>query len=504
MVAFDGKLRRRIAWLNNDGGFDNAIMYARVVQAAEGLDEAKVMDVLKSLEDHWNKVWEPTSWVCSSLQKAKNAIGGLRDDVSWQLRKRIRWLNTLGGFENAIIFTKVAEAAVGLDGEKVMEILSYLENHWQRVEDPTAWVCSALRRAAAGGNNSENQGYGYGFADYSYGYADGYGDGYDERYAGSTWNDSWNDGWNNPWNNGWQQGISNQRGGGYMAIGNAPNNREALPFDEQLRRRIGWLNSYGGFENTILYSKVAEAAVGLSATKVMEILRHLENQWERIEDPTAWVCAGLNKSKIATNWGKVEHNDFTEQLFRRIRWLNGPGGFNNSLVYAKIAEAAVGTKPARAIEILKYLEGNWSKVGDPTAWVCTSLRKAKSVSSSLNPDFDKRLRARIGWLNNAGGFENSIVYVNVAEAVVGIPAEKVMDVLKNLEERASSVKDPTAWVCVALSKLRVKNAVGKQNRNSGERPQTGSGDDLAAAGGKQRQWRKRGMADADATPAETH
>merc|ERR1712048_858737 len=61
----------------------------------------------------------------------------------------VGWLNTKGGFENKILYNKVSEAAAGLDTGKVIQVLKNLEEK-QDVNDPTAWVSSALRKEGGG------------------------------------------------------------------------------------------------------------------------------------------------------------------------------------------------------------------------------------------------------------------------------------------------------------------------------------------------------------------
>mmetsp|Transcript_95553 Transcript_95553/g.270151 ORF Transcript_95553/g.270151 Transcript_95553/m.270151 type:complete len:437 (+) Transcript_95553:139-1449(+) len=346
MASFDEKLKKRIAWLNKAGGFENSIIYTRVAEAADGLDYGKVMEILKYLEENWDKVWDATAWICSTMQKAKQASTGLNPEVDEPLRRRIRWLNNTGGFENAITYSKVAEASVGLSASKVMEVLKYLEDSWENVEDPTAWVCSALRKASG-----------------------------EAAYGADAW---WgNDTWDAPRSRGTP---SPSQGGG--------------------------------------------------------------------------TGKGSGKAKGKTRAGADSGADLDEQLRRRVRWLNGLGGFEESINYTKVAHEAEAAGPGKALELLKYLEENWQKVGDPTAWLCSSLRRARDASGGLEPDFDKQLRSRIRWLNNAGGFENTITYMKVAEAAVGVEIEKVMEILKYLEDRYEDVEDPTAWVCSALAKVR--------------------------------------------------
>merc|ERR1712187_882200 len=115
------------------------------------------------------------------------------------------------------------------------------------------------------------------------------------------------------------------------------------------------------------------------------------------------------------------------------------------------------------------LEAKKGEVKDPTAWVSAALRKAGGGSGSsigmspvsmfgggmgmygggMDVDTDEKLRKRIGWLNQNGGFENSLNYKKVSEASSGVGTSKVLDVLKSLEEKKGEVKDPTAWVTAA-------------------------------------------------------
>ena len=136
-------------WMKKQGGFKNQILYGKVAEASVGLPEHKIMRILKYLEDNYDKVWDPMRWICSSLGKARIASEGLDAATDQRLRKRIRWLNNEGGFENRIKYWRIAEAAVGMDLRIVMDILRHLQERWEWVVNPTAWICSALRRASS-------------------------------------------------------------------------------------------------------------------------------------------------------------------------------------------------------------------------------------------------------------------------------------------------------------------------------------------------------------------
>merc|ERR1719265_809589 len=67
----DRKVRRRIGWLNGEGGgFGGAINYDKVMQAAGGLPFSDVLRVLKEVEEKKAEIKDPNAWVCSALRKS--------------------------------------------------------------------------------------------------------------------------------------------------------------------------------------------------------------------------------------------------------------------------------------------------------------------------------------------------------------------------------------------------------------------------------------------------
>jgi len=185
--------------------------------------------------------------------------------------------------------------------------------------------------------------------------------------------------------------------------------------DTKLRKRIGWLNGQGGFGGAINYTKILEASGGLQFSEVFQILKNLEEKKDGVTDPTAWVCAGLRKAGGRGNVGGppmhqmdqqmggwVDPNvqwtgggnsfgtapmdtETTSKIHKRIKWLNDPARFNNSIIFEKVAEAARGLDLASALRVLKGLEEKIDQVKDPTAWAASALRKAGGGSSTAPP-----------------------------------------------------------------------------------------------------------------------
>merc|ERR1712187_831752 len=175
--------------------------------------------------------------------------------------------------------------------------------------------------------------------------------------------------------------------------------------DQNLRKRIGWLNSKGGFEGAISYNKVLEAAGGLEFTEVFAQLKQLEEKKDTVKDPTGWLVTGLRRlaqrqtvgpqfqpptmrsmappqwAPPPMAWGGPMHGAppmdeaTTSKLHKRIKWLNDKGGFNNAIVFDKVQEAAEGVQADAMMKILKELEEKKDSVTNATAYVTSALRK---------------------------------------------------------------------------------------------------------------------------------
>lgn len=413
------KLKKRVGWLNKEGGFGNNLVYDKIVEAAVGLDENSVMKILKNLEEKGASVNDPTSWVTAALRKEGGGRGGggggtwsnpaasYVDDIDRKLRKRIGWLNNQGGFQNGLMYEKVAEAAIGLEESTIMRILKNLEEKGPSVNEPTSWVTSALRKEGRSAS--------------------------------------------------WALAVPSS--------GSGPDD-----MDHRLRKRITWLNNTGGFGNEIRYDKIAEAAWGLPESTVMTILKKMEEKGaEEVKDPTAYVTSAIRKEgggvgapvaapAWANSGGNYGTDDLDRKLRKRIGWLNNQGGFDNKLLYDKISEAADGCTETILFQILKQLEEKSETVNDPNSWVTNALRKERvsgpntpSVSVGQADDALQRLGKRIRWLNN-NGFDNAIRYDEIAQFSGNASPAKIMEVLKKLEEHEGKIENPTGWVVNALKK----------------------------------------------------
>jgi len=369
----DGKVRKRVEWLNTQGGFGNSLNTTKVLQAASGADVQQVMKVLKVLEEEKDQVKDPTAYVTAGLRKlgggqrgAGGGLSGAHPSMAWsdpaavpawtpdaqfedtKLRKRIGWLNTQGGFDGAINYTKILSAAGGVEFSEIFEKLKFLEGKKGEVTDPTAWICTGLRKAAAKANTGG-------------------------AHPPMAW-----------------PGLT-----ATIAF-----TLDAQAEDAKLRKRIGWLNTQGGFDNAINYTKILSARGGVEFSEILEKLKFLEGKKGEVTDPTAWICAGLRKAAASVNTGggsppmawsgptaapafTLDAQSEDAKLRKRIGWLNTQGGFDNAINYTKILSARGNVEFSELFEKLKFLEGKKGEVTDPTAWICAGLRKAAAKVPAL-------------------------------------------------------------------------------------------------------------------------
>jgi len=287
----DGKLRKRVEWLNNQGGFGNSLDTAKVLEAASGADVQQVMKVLKDAEEKKDSVKNPTAYVTAALRKLGGGHGGAGSGaggggayppMAWagpasapawtsdaksediKLRKRVGWLNGQGGFEGAVNYTKILEASGGLEFSEVFHKLKDLEEKKGEVTDPTAWVCAGLRKAAArngstGGPPMRQM----------------------APQAPAPWSGG---GWAVP-NAQWMRGGD--------SFGAGPMDVETT---SRIHKRVKWLNDAARFDGAINFEKVTEAAVGVDLTSTLKVLKDLEEKKDQVKDPTAWATTALRKA----------------------------------------------------------------------------------------------------------------------------------------------------------------------------------------------------------------
>mmetsp|Transcript_2608 Transcript_2608/g.8032 ORF Transcript_2608/g.8032 Transcript_2608/m.8032 type:complete len:409 (+) Transcript_2608:146-1372(+) len=389
-------------------------------------------------------------------------------DPAHELRKVIWQLNTEGGFFHSLQFDRIAESAAGLPLPVVQKVLDSCAASRDDILDHNHFVCSELER---------------------------------------------------------QKQTHGGVGTVYLLPGGFGGDDSSLDQDWELWDRVKRMNTDGGFANSIRYEDIVNAARGVETSAVILILSHLEDKWQEVNDPTSWVCAALHKKRngkgakgvggkgqeggqwqpgYAEQWGQPSHDS---RISERVAWLNGEGGFGDVLKYDQIAAAAAGLDAALVMKILSHLVDRKGEVHDPTSWVCAALTKEhankgkgwqKGGGSWNEPGWgqwqghgggqwqekgggegsalDRELRRRIAWLNNEGGFNNTITYREISEAAAGLDVAVVMKLFNQLEERRAEITNPTTWIIDSLWQERdSRGCGGGSNKGSGKGSGAGKG-----------------------------
>mmetsp|Transcript_98445 Transcript_98445/g.170508 ORF Transcript_98445/g.170508 Transcript_98445/m.170508 type:complete len:263 (+) Transcript_98445:48-836(+) len=95
------------------------------------------------------------------------------------------------------------------------------------------------------------------------------------------------------------------------------------------------------------------------------------------------------------------------------------------------------------------------------------------ASKGTQKDVATKIKSTIGWYNKHGGLSEEIFYKQAGTCLQAIAPSKALSILHGLEEKASTIKDPTAWLQKAASRyapdldFKVKSTLSWYNKHGG-------------------------------------
>lgn len=134
-----------------------------------------------------------------------------------------------------------------------------------------------------------------------------------------------------------------------------------------------------------------------------------------------------------------------KKVKRTVGWYNHNGNLQQPIIYKTVRDQLESVKPRDALKILKGLEENAATIRNPTAWV-------RSAAEKLGPEADIKVRKTIAWYNMHGNLQGQITYKDVKGVLASLPAEEGLAILRSLESKATTVRDPTAWLYTAAER----------------------------------------------------
>jgi len=313
----DSKLRRRIGWLNRNGGLLAELRYDQVGAALSACGGA--MEILKALEESAPTIPDPNAYVLAAcaegggVQPQHQEIGG---EVSPEekLNKRITWMNNNLPLGEQLSFDRLAPELLALDMRQAMDVLKKLEENAGTVRDPHAWVSGAVRRLDGSGGGG----------------------------AGAR-----------------TESHSNQR-----------TNHGGGDGEERLRKRVTWLNANVSLSSQLDFDQILPSLMRLEISQAMAVLKTLEDNAQTVLDPNAFVSQAMDFALAQASTASSGDSVLDDALRKRVSWMNANVPLATPLNYDQIAPSllAIGER-TKIMEVLKGLENNAMSVPDPNEHV---------------------------------------------------------------------------------------------------------------------------------------
>jgi len=526
--AVSSKLSRKIGWLNSHGNLQDEIRFIEVKDVLQRTGDDEAMMILQNLEKKAKEIQNPTGYI---LNSAKNSLDrgrrqprarparerrgrsgpvpepdqppkdrwkeeapeeGLQDsgqevedapmvdheepelpedsavnmdednidkaEGAAQLEDQMRLLNSNAGLQKELDIEQLLEPLSSLGVSQGLKILSHLEEKAAEVRDPTAYIMRAARQRGKGKS----------------------------------------------------KGGEERRGKGVIKT----HLKERKNFDpalvEKVKKRISWLNDKANLADTLSYDKVGEVLLGSGPiAEVMKILKTLEENASEVRNPNGYIVSAarrLQEEGVAPEpkSSKPSKQDFRDeplekQLEAHIVWLNREIPLNAPLDFDRVSSALLSIDTADAGEILRRLEESAKEVRDPNSYV---LKAAQRVLDGERPDRaersgkggrrgerrevpepppplpprpaataeDDKIAKRVNWLNGHANLASPLDFDRLVSSFRSIGYYQSLEVLNNLEEHASTVRDPTAYVMSGIRKMTEGSGGGGGSRPSTSAP----------------------------------
>eukprot|EP00930_Biecheleria_cincta_P098727 TRINITY_DN90379_c0_g1_i1.p1 TRINITY_DN90379_c0_g1~~TRINITY_DN90379_c0_g1_i1.p1 ORF type:complete len:1044 (+),score=286.14 TRINITY_DN90379_c0_g1_i1:31-3162(+) len=423
----DTKVAKRVAWLNQFGCLRKPINWPEVADLLDSLKVAHAMVLLRELEMQGNKVADPTAYIKHAAEQAgaDEILLPPADTADTVIMKRISELNSGGELAAPIDSSALVADLTRLGEEPALQLLQEVADKGTSVKDPSGYIRFKLKaRLASMGTSLE------------------------------------------------------------------------APTDDKTKilKRIEWLNDYGGLLKDIDYEAVSSTLAGVGFDRSMTILKELEDQRSSTQDPTAFILNSAQASKRRGSTGpqpqasrqKIAHSSpgsqatsgeagtALEALNDFMLFLNSSPGKKNKVSLAEIAAAldALGTK--RAMRILKQMKEKGLGLDDPVAYIqaaagrhgMTRVKAEPGYEDSHDVDDVTKLTSRLNWLNDFAGLTQPIIVDEVIGALYCLGVPQSLSICRGLQERASSISDPTRYIKSAVQRANQASITGTVKEES--------------------------------------
>ena len=188
-----------------------------------------------------------------------------------------------------------------------------------------------------------------------------------------------------------------------------------------------------------------------------------------------WKASGQKGGTPAKGAGTKEEG--INKVKKTIGWYNQHGNLKKPIIYKTIRDVIENMESRKALKILKTFEEKADQIENPTYWI-------KKAAES-EPCLDEKVRKTIGWYNSHGNLQEPIKYPEVVNDLAKLSSWEQLKIVNQLEEKASSIKNPTAWICKAAQK---HSSSGKAGQEKGSEHKKGAGKSSSSEKGGKNKW----------------
>lgn len=265
-------------------------------------------------------------------------------------------------------------------------------------------------------------------------------------------------------------------------VGKSPNvvksEGSAKEGSTKLSKCIGWLNN-NLLATPMTYSEVIEPLKALGDAEATKLLKELETKASSIKDPTNWlvkaaarIAGGESTTRAVSGgksggksggWGDQWGAAASKKIGRTIGWMNHNSGLMEPITYSEVAPALASLGDTEACKILKDLSEKAATVKSPTNWLLVAAKKRGGAAATASGfsgasgfggagGESKKISRTIGWMNHNSGLMEPITFAEVAPALQMLGDKEACALLKDLSEKAATIKSPTNWLLTAAKK----------------------------------------------------
>eukprot|EP00429_Kryptoperidinium_foliaceum_P066534 CAMPEP_0176055174 /NCGR_PEP_ID=MMETSP0120_2-20121206/27461_1 /TAXON_ID=160619 /ORGANISM="Kryptoperidinium foliaceum, Strain CCMP 1326" /LENGTH=479 /DNA_ID=CAMNT_0017388655 /DNA_START=72 /DNA_END=1508 /DNA_ORIENTATION=- len=255
---------------------------------------------------------------------------------------------------------------------------------------------------------------------------------------------------------------------------------------KKIAKQVGWLNRKADLLEKISYSDVVHQLSMLDITEAMRILKDLEEGASQIPNPTAYVIAAAQQSGANGHYvsgpapkyvptsrgGGGAGVDIISKISRQVNWLNRNCQLAEPLSFEDVKGPLAALDVTSAMAILKEVEERAGELQNPNTYVIGAAARQGAIydpnappevrvvdASGMGVQLDPsgKIGRQVAWLNKNVPMTAPINFSDVVEALSKIDVTLAMSILKEIEQGASNIADPTAHVIASAEQAALEH-----------------------------------------------